>query len=367
MRFTTILASLVPGLALTAGACIAEVGGDECVGQRCKKDGSGGGSDATTPPTCDNPEELLQNVTLRSAADFDALPDGCWSLNGDLRIEGPAVTSLAKLGELIEVNNLELVDTGLVTIDTAKPFQVWGSLLVSGNTKLTSLANLAVKRWDGATQGGAPWHVDYTVRNNAQLTSIDGLKYIGRVDGDLRITDNAKLGALELAELATVGGAVYVSSTAATSIRLPALSQVARLEITNNPQLTQVGPLTASTTTGDVVVRGNPALTTLAATRSLTNIGGALIVDNTGLVDLAEATTNLQYVGGQVQISNNTKLTALGRLSRLPSGTGSTVAITGNPQLSYCLALEVDHCVPTGTVTIQNNQNANNCNCWCGQ
>jgi hypothetical protein len=356
----TILTSL---FSLTSAACLQPVGGD-CVGERCDMADAG-----TTVAKCADDSkvtELATNTVIRTLADFDKLPKGCWALNANLRVEGPAITSLAKLGDLIEVNDLELVDTGLTTIDSAHAFNVYGSLLVSGNTKLTSLGNLAVKKWEGTTTGGA-FSVTYNLRNNPVLASVDALKYIQKIDVDLRFTDNPKLAAIQLDELTTVNGAIVIANTGAPSVGFSQLTHVARVEITGNPALTTVRGFGATSIGGDFILRGNPQLAQLGTMSSLTTISGALVVDdNDALVDLAGLTGTMQRVSGAVTITGNANLTGLGSLSHATAiGAGS---ITNNAKLTYCKAIEVDHCVPNSTVTISGNLNTTtNCTCWCGQ
>lgn len=352
------------GLSLTTAACLQPVGGGDCVGERCGDMVDAG----TTVAKCADDSkvtELATNTVIRTLADFDKLPKGCWALNANLRIEGQAITSLAKLGDLIEVNDLELVDTGLVTIDSKQPFNVYGSLLLSGNTKLTSFSNLAVKRWEGSTTGGA-FSVTYNVRNNPLLASVDALKYVQKVDVDLRFTDNPKLAAISLDELTTVNGAIVIANTGAPSIGFSQLTHVARVEITGNTALTTVRGFGATSIGGDFILRGNPKLAQLGAMSSLTTISGALVVDdNDSLVDLAGLTGTMQRVSGAVTITGNATLTGLGSLSHATAiGAGS---ITNNAALTYCKAIEVDHCVPNSTVTISGNMNTTtNCTCWCG-
>jgi hypothetical protein len=365
MRPTTQLLSSL--LALTASACMADIGGDECVGARCHADpsGAGSGSGAGSAADCVTPTELKTDLRITSDADFAGLPKGCWSLNATLLVQGPAITSLAKLGDLIEVNNLKLVDTGLASIDAAQRIKVYGNLMVSGNAALTSLRGLDVVRWSGGTSGGA-WSVSYTIRNNPLLAELDTLKYIETVDGDLQITDSPKLGAIELDELTKVGGAVVISNTGASAIRLTALTQVGRVELAMNPALTELRGLGASSIAGDVILRGNPRLAQLGAMSSVTTIGGALVVDgNAALTDLSGLTGALRTVYGSVTISNNALLTGLGQLGHL-SAIGAT-SITSNPKLGYCKALEIAHCVPNSSVTISGNLNQSNCQCWCGR
>ena len=356
----TILTTL---LSLSMTACLADVGGGECVGERCH-DEMGPDAGMPTANTCSDPTELKTALVIRSDADFASLPKGCWSLNASLRIEGPAITSLAKLGDLAEVNDLEIVDTGLTQLDLKKQVKVWGSLLVSGNTKLAALNNLAVKKWEGATQGGA-FFVSYTVRNNPQLAALEGLKYIQKVDGDLRITDNGKLGAIELTELATVGGTLAIANTSAPTINVSTLSQVGRVEVTGNTALTTLRGFSATSIGGDFILRGNTQLASLGTMSSLSQINGSLVIDsNPALTDLTGLTGTMQRVIGTVTITGNANLTSLGSLSHAQQI--NNASITNNPKLGYCRALEIDHCVPNSTVTISGNLNQSNCACWCG-
>ena len=358
----TILTGL---LSLTTAACLQPVGGGDCVGERCSDNMMDAGTTAAKCADDSKVTELATNTVIRTLADFDKLPKGCWALNANLRIEGQAITSLAKLGDLIEVNDLELVDTGLVTIDSKQAFNVYGSLLVSGNTKLTSLSNLAVKKWEGSTTGGA-FSVTYNVRNNPLLASVDALKYIQKVDVDLRFTDDPKLAAISLDELTTVNGAIVIANTGAPTIGFSQLTHVSRVEITGNTALTTVRGFGATSIGGDFILRGNPKLSQLGAMSSLTSISGALVVDdNDALVDLAGLTGTMQRVSGAVTITGNATLTGLGSLSHATAIGASS--ITNNPALTYCKAIEVDHCVPNSTVSISGNLNSTtNCNCWCG-
>lgn len=359
MRLTTLTALFT----LTSAACMQPVGGGDCTGERCDK------PDAGTVAKCADDSKITEvgtNVVIRTLADFDRLPKGCWALNANLRIEGQAITSLAKLGDLVEVNDLELVDTGLTTIDSKIAFDVFGSLLVSGNTKLTSLGNLAVKKWEGPTTGGT-FTVGYTVRNNPVLASIEALKYIKTVDSELRFSDNPKLAAIALDELATVTGGIVIANTGATTIGFPQLTRVGRVEITNNPALTTVRGFGATSIGGDFILRGNSQLAQLGAMSSLSTISGALVVDdNDALADLAGLTGTMQRVSGTVTITGNANLTGLGALSHASSlGSGT---VTNNPKLASCKAVEILHCVPGSSVSISGNAGStSNCNCWCGR
>jgi hypothetical protein len=367
MKPTTLIVLTLAGVTTTG--CMASVGGDECTSDRCQAgDDAGTGSGRTVD--CDDPEVLTTNLVISSDADFRNIPSHCWTLNANLRMEGTAITSLDKLGALTEVNNLELVGTSLTAVDTQQTLKVYGDLLVSSNTKLTNIDKLDVRRWDGQTSGEA-FSVGYTIRDNAELTSLEGMRYIPQVDKDLVITNNPKLATLELTELTKVNGALTISGIGANTINVSHLSSVGSIEISSNSALTTISGLATTVIYGNVTLRGNAHLATVGSMSSLTQITGNLIVDdNDALTTLAGlAGSAMQRISGSVTVTGNAALADLGQLSHLTQGIGSTVSISNNTALETCLAVELDRCVQSSTVTITGNKNAStnksNCAAWC--
>ena len=352
MRLTTRLPIQIALVSVLA-SCVGTVGEDPSGGTRKPK------PMGETPPGCEDPEEVKTPVTIRSDADFATLPKGCWDLFAKLRVEGPNVASLAKLGQLKGVNDLEIVDTSLKTIDTQLPLAVWGAVTITGNRQLTSLANMPVDNADDLV-------TSYTIRNNPLLTSLDGVKYIKAVEGELRISDNPALADITLDEL-TTATAVTIANTGATRIDLGSLQTVGRLEIAGNTKLTAFDGIAASRIQGDFILRGNTVLSSLGAVGSLQRIEGAVTIAGNNALRNLDAFSGLQFITSSLAIESNTALETLGRLNRL-SGIGTTVSITGNVALPYCAGHEIDHCVTSGTVTVLNNkpntQNAT-CACWC--
>jgi hypothetical protein len=345
---TTTLTTL---LALAGSACVGDVGGGEA--SRSRKPNT---TDEQGSGDC---QKLETPVTIRANTDFDKLPTTCWDLFATLRIEGAAIVSIQRLGKLAAVNDLEIVDTGLTTLDLEQPFEVWGAVTVSGNSKLTSLDKLRLQDADDLTTA-------YTIRNNAALAGLGGLGYAKTVEGDLRITDNARLSAITFDEL-TAAGSVTIAGNGATSLDLGSLQQVGRVEISNNAQLTSIIGTAAASIKGDLVLRGNRALAQLGSWTGLGRVEGSLTIDdNDGLASLG-GLAGMQYVASSVAITNNALLSNIDAVSHL-QGIGLSVLVTGNPSLSNCRALEIDHCVSSGTVTFNNNQpnTGGNCGqCWC--
>lgn len=346
-------------LALFTAACVGEVGGGTA--------SRGRGSNAAKDPhsdhgDCDDPERVSSPITIRSAADFDKLPKGCWDLWAKLRLEGPAITSLAGLGDLIAVDSIELVDTGLISFDSPKQVEVYGSVLVSGNNRLVDIDHLVAEEWGTVTAS------TITLRDNPELAGLGGLRYLAQVTGALSITSNPKLKRVELAELARAGSVVVSNNSIATEVELGSLEQVGRIEIANNALLASIIGPAAGSLGGDLIVRGNRSLTTLGSWSSLSTIQGALAIDdNDGLRELG-ALSSLQYVAGGVSLTENVLLDNISPISHL-RGIGGTATITGNPSLSKCSAIEVAHCVSNmgNRVTINANKpnTGSSCRCWC--
>lgn len=344
MRHTTRQLSLAS--LLFASACMAPVGGDTGEGRPMKEEKG-----------CKDPEVVSTPVTIRSDADFAALPAGCYQIQSKLRIEGTAIASLAKLGKLEGVDDLEIVDTNLKTIDSELSISVWGALTVSGNKQLTGLGKLTVE--DTADTKAA-----LTIRNNPVLASLDSIKYTQVVETELRIENNPLLADITLDELEYVGGALTIATNGITRLDLGSLQTVGRLEVSGNAKLTSFDGLAAANIAGDFVLRGNTALATLGTMSSVTRVSGAMTIDANGLKNL-DALSGMQMITSSLTVTNNPALETLGRMSYL-SSIGTTVTITGNASLPYCLGHEVDHCVNSGTVTVTNNKaNTQNLACTC--
>ncbi|MGE0400865.1 MAG: hypothetical protein AB7T06_29410 [Kofleriaceae bacterium] len=366
-RLTTLLLALAG--ATTIG-CVATVGGNECTSERCADD-DGSGSDTTTARDCSDDNDVktvAKDITIDSDADFANLPKeakGCWALDGVLRIETDKVTSLAKLGDLINVNDIEITDTTLTELDFLQDeVKVYGQVRVRNNSKLTSLAPLRASRYTGTvTEAFVPV---LNISNNLELTSIAGIANVPEIKGELTVANNPKLASLELTSLTKIDGALSVTQNGITKLDLSQLANVASIEVSQNSLLTQISGLRATLIVGNVVLRQNPKLSQIGAMFSLTHIGGNLIVDdNDSLTTLNGLISSMQRVVGTVTIQNNQVLTDLGQLSHALQGLGM-VSVTNNPVLGYCKAWEVDRCTNAPTVINSGNgNNPNNCQSWC--
>ncbi len=397
MRLTT-LPALTLGLA-SLTACVAPVGGDQ----------SGRGRNPTGECDLDSAKVVTKDLTLRSAEDIDEanLPGGCWDLDGTLRIESPNITSLAGLGKLAAVTNLELVNTKLTKLDFAEPVTVYEKLDVRNNQTLGTLDKLLIEqdRAVGITIQDNPMLTsleglvdltkveggDFVIRGNAKLATlslpalnevtgrfeisdngalvnVDGLSELATIGGELTIYGNAKLETIKLPRFTAANGPTRISNNAAlTSIDVANLETVKRFEISDNQGLKQFSGFRAQQIGGDLMVRNNKSLGSLGSMFSLDSILGQVTIDNNAaLTTLGTFTLTLRNVTSTLTVSNNPQLGDLGQISHM-NGIAGSVSIANNTKLPYCKALEIDHCVATGAVSIVGNLNTQttNCDCWC--
>ncbi|HEU4732716.1 MAG TPA: hypothetical protein VFT22_32695 [Kofleriaceae bacterium] len=349
MRFTTLFTTLSVVTASLTAACVGEVGSTRKPGRHDPV--------PTADTTC---EKLEKDVVVRTAADMTVLPTtGCYDIYGKLTIQGSAITSLAGLGELNSVNELDLDHTSLTAIDTRRPVGIYGKLTVTGNSKLTDLKKLS---FETAATG-------ILIDGNAQLTTLDALGLdeprLEEVDGDLAITGNGALAALPLANLTKVTGAVTISSNAKLkTVDLSKLATTGPVEVADNPQLTQLTGFAATTISGDLAIRGNAALTTLGTMSALYRVTGNLtIADNAALTNLAGFTTSVKFVDQALTITSNPNLTDLGALKHLQLV--GAITITNNQSLVVCRAMEIDRCVQHPVAAVIDNNNDTSCNWQC--
>ena len=321
----TTIQALLCSLLATACAPIGEAG-DTSFGP------DAGADAASASGTCDDLETRTLDLTISGSAGFTNLPAGCWKLNGRLTLTGPAVTSVAKLGDLRGVRDLVIDDTDLTTLDSKGPIDVTGTITIRYNDRLTDIAHVAPR----ATIESI------AVEYNPELVSLGGLSKASVVTADTRISNNNKL----------------------VSVSLPTVNRIeGNVTIQDNPLLGTV-ELPALTSTGSLTVRRNALLATLTLT-ALQYVHGTLTIDdNDALGSLSGLNTGITVDIG-VYVTNNLKLSNIDRLARA-SYVGGAVTVTSNAALSASAAHEIDCCVNTGPVSISNNMTST-CNGghWC--
>jgi hypothetical protein len=343
MHFTASCLALV---LCVAPACLGETGGS-------RKPST---TDPTDPdaPSTESCTKLENDVVIRSIADMAALPrTGCYDIYGKLTLQGASITSLAELDAINSVNDLELDHTGLAAIDTRRPLGIYGRLVVTGNSKLTNLAQLS---FETAAAG-------ILIDGNSALVTLDPLELddpkLEQVNGDLAITGNPALLAASLDNLMKVTGALTVSGNAALkTIDLSKLATTGHVELADNPQLGSLTGFGATTINGDFAIRNNAALSSLGTMVALYRVTGNLTIDNNpALVNLAAFPPSLKFIDLALTITNNQNLTDLGALKHLQLI--GAITISNNKALISCRADEINRCVAhPGAAVITNNKTA---------
>ena len=323
---TTHLAAV---LSLAASACM------DVPHRHYTADGGSGSGDGAAARTCDNPEVVTKDLTISSNTAGDTLPTGCWTLSGKLTVSGSSVTSLAKLGELAGVTDLEISTSGLTKIDSKNTIKVTGGVYIHDNSSLADIANI-VPDGDRVTQ--------LRIENNSALTGAGGLSAVKYVTNATTFKYNDKLATIDLHEAIRFEGGFDVENDAAlTSIDIPVLQSTGDLTISNNQALTSVTMGSLQFVHGALNIQQNPAL----------DLGSAM-------------STALSQIDSSVNISNNAHLTSLGQFSHTQNVVG-TITITGNSNLDYCDARPVGCCVAhAGTANLNNNKNSScGTHSWC--
>jgi hypothetical protein len=287
---------------------------------------AGVGSGSSTPTGCDDLKIVTQNLTISGTSTFNNLPTTCWKLSGKLVVTGPAVTSLAKLGDLREVTDLELNDSELTKIDTKNPLEISGDIYIHHNDKLTDLTGIAPKSTVKSIR------VEY----NPVLTNVGALKNAAIVSGPTSIANNLKLQTIDLSGAQRLEGGLTIS---------------------DNGALTGV-TLTALQSTGAITIARNPVLTTIGVGSALNQVHSTFTLDdNDALTSLGQFGTSITFSSG-VAVTGNAKLASLGQLSHAQSVLG-IISINNNAALDLTYAHEVACCVTSGGFTAQNNMYQN--------
>ena len=274
----------------------------------------------TSAAACDTPVVKTMNITVSDATTLKSIPTACWTLKGSLTVMGTA-TSLAKLGDLRQVDDLVINGGALTTIDTPSPLAVTHSVDIEGNANLTSLANLTLP--NDAT---CLTYIDsITVKANPKLTDLGGVAQMMCVSSAAVISNNVNL----------------------TSIKLDAAQRLeGGLEVSYNDKLTSLSIGNVQSITHDLIIQNNKALTSFTTLSKLHFMHGSILIDSNPL--LVTLPTEMLDPGPVVElnltITNNATLTELGAFTTL-AGVNGSINITNNAQLDYCEARQVGCCV----------------------
>lgn len=207
-------------------------------------------------------------VTASSQHDVDDLA-ACTSLAG-LLLHGDDIDDLAPLAGLTAESGaarLELVGTRVTDLSPLASFVV-DELALDDNRLLSSLAGLQLAPHMALLELGAPGPlVDFAAL--AAVTSADTIGFDAAADGF-----SAALTSL------TDAGGVFLANDLTETLSLPALETVGTLSVSNDDQEGGVVTidLPALTSAGDVFVFGLPALTTLRLP-ALADVANGIVIN----------------------------------------------------------------------------------------
>lgn len=327
MRTTTM------ALLCSLAACAGPVGG---YGDSDRDlDGPDAGIDggAAARP-CTEIETKTMDINIASDAGFTNLPNTCWKLNGTLTVSGPGVKSLAKLGDLRSVTDLEINNTELTAIDSMSNIEVSGDIWIRYNEKLTDIAKIIPR---GTVQA-------ITVEHNAALTSLGGLAQATIVAGQTTILDNAKLTTINLGSATRLEGGLAVrDNSVATALDLKSLQSV-----------------------GSITIANNNALSSVTASSLLSNIHGTLTIDNNDALKTLGQLGNSTTIDANLIITGNAQLADVGQLARANRVFGG-IQITSNSALPATRAYDVGCCVMSSTGFAASSNQGTSCagDHWC--
>ncbi|MBK6964571.1 MAG: T9SS type A sorting domain-containing protein [Bacteroidales bacterium] len=179
------------------------------------------------------------------------------------------------------------------------------------------------------------------------LTNLNGLQQITRVDSNLYIGDWDVNGATSLAwlnglnNLFAVGGNLEISGNYSL-IGLSGLESLASIgkcfKLISDNNLENISDLENLQTIGSTIQLWHNNLNSLEGLGAIDSIGGDLIIDDCNSIQDLNGLQNLKTVGGLVNISENPELANLEGLNSLKS-TGAGLVINNNPNLTKLDAL----------------------------
>lgn len=330
----TTLATIL--LAASTGACVSTVGA------------TNGRDDRPTATDCTD-VEVISGLTL-TRTDVSGIPKHCFTVSGNLVISRTDLTNLDLLKDLVDVNGeLRIEDNAKLTSLGLTGVGVDGEIVIDSNPVLANLDGLEYTKTLDAL----------TIRSNAKLTNLGGLRALTTVSGPFELSDNQALARLAgLEHLTQVTGHFQITANdALTNLQgLGRVNSLGDLTIENNLALSSVSGLAPSNLTigGSLRISQNPALQSLtgmdpksvtrdvdingngirqiAGLTSLTAVGGNFIIaGNASLTGVDGLAPSLRVTNG-IQVTNNASLSSV--FSLYVGMSAASLSITGNGSLS---------------------------------
>ncbi len=224
----------------------------------------------------------------------------------------------------LDCNLVNPILSSQAQIDAWQGCQSWeGTLTISG----PDIVDL--KPLQTLTNGGT-----LRIAQNPELFSLEGLENIHTLEQGFIIQDNLLQNLIGLQGLRNINDAFLnqISEPQLTSLAgLEFLSDLTRLQLTDNPQLTTLNALyRAGRQLKYLEINQNDALTDLKGLELLNNVETLIIRDNALLEDI-NTLSNLTRVSNELRLQQNTSLQdCCGIAPLLSNGTTSNVSINGN-------------------------------------
>lgn len=202
------------------------------------------------------------------------------------------------------------------------PKQSWAVDCLAENLEITLTTQVEVDNFQATYGGGRVCDrvTGYLTVFGLDITSLEGLSDITRVDESLRFHYTSAINLNALANLTSVGQSLLIDENdALTSISgLTNLNSLGRtLRIARNPKLTNLNGLANLNEAQQVLLYDNSGLTDIGGLANLTSLTGVLsIYKNVALTNL-DGLTNIIRVGGDLEISSNTELADISALANL--------------------------------------------------
>jgi hypothetical protein len=251
-------------------------------------------------------------IAAKTAGQAPATCSGDMSLTSQAQVDAfPATYGCAEITGTLTISGSDITHLDSLYFLT----KVDGDLWISTNPNLTSLKGLSSLTYVGVG-GGGPYpgfHITY----NSSLNSVDGLSKLTSIKGAMEISNNSNLTNLDsLSSLTSIG-------SFAPSYQC--------LTIVNNPALISLkGLRSISSLPGTLGIENNSSLLNLDGLESLTRISGYrsnLVVRGNASLANIDGLSSLSLVEyGWVYISNNPALANLNGLSSLKQINGGPTA-----------------------------------------
>ena len=269
----------------------------------------------------------------------------------------PCLPEGIELSSQAQINNFQLHHPGCTEIEgdvsvrgnditnlngLANITRIEGDLWICYNPVLTSLSGLGNLTFVGGNLSlgdrnytGQPW--------NPSLQNINALIKLEHIGGDLELYNNTSLISLEgLNNLESVGGDMLIGGN---------------IQISDLHGLNNLGSIGAS-----LLIDVNHSLNKLTGLDKLSSVGGSLGIYNNPSLSSLSGLNNLQDINGNLWIEKNEQIVNLSGLGNLGAGSILNLSISENSSLSSCEVKSIcDYLqAPGGTVEIANN--ATGCN-----